>query len=131
MFLRTACSTKANRLYSQGTLDFPILRIKFIYLCCDEIVLRVVAHVKEITISWNCLSFLISALLRWARLRRHGFSKIRQKFLYELQLKEENIYSNRFGIMFKRKNNNPSNLICPKDLTPLNKTKPQPPQNSK
>lgn len=54
--------------------------------------------------------------------------KSRKKFLYEELLKEENIYSNRFRIMFKRKNNNPSNLICPKDLTALNKTKPRPPQ---
>lgn len=57
--------------------------------------------------------------------------KSRKKFLYEELLKEENIYSNRFRIMFKRKNNNPSNLICPKDLTALDKTKPRPPQNSK
>lgn len=129
MFLQTTCVTKANRLWTQRTLDFPILRMKFIYLGCDEIVPYAVVHVKEITISQNCVSLNFSFTALGSV--EESWFKSRKKFLYEELLKEENIYSNRFRIMFKRKNNNPSNLICPKDLTALDKTKPRPPQNSK
>ena len=61
-------------------------------MCYGEIVLHVGAHVKEITISWNCVSFLISVLLRWVtalgQVEESRFKR-RQKSLYEELLKEQ------------------------------------------